>query len=90
MLRLLGERLRAQRATGCDFLVGERLSAVDVYWAVSSNLFVPLPPDALPLSGAVRENLEREAAPLIGDLEPALLEHRDSIYRRFLRLPVEL
>ena len=82
--------LRRQHEAGQAFLVGDSLSAVDIYWAVSANLFAPLPQDELPLPDVVRATVLREAEPLRGALDPLLLEHQHGIYRRFLRLPVEL
>lgn len=90
VLRLLSERIRRQYDAGQEFLVSNGLSAVDIYWAVSANLFSPLPGDLLPLEEDIRARVLREAQPLKGALDPLLLEHQQAIYRRFLRLPVEL
>jgi glutathione S-transferase len=35
--------LQRQRAAGSDYLVGERLSACDLYWATFSLFVSPLP-----------------------------------------------
>ena len=90
VLQLLSERIRRQYEAGREFLVGNSLSAVDIYWAVSANLFSPLPGDLLPLPEDVRATVLREAEPLRGSLDPILLEHQHAIYHRYLRLPVEL
>lgn len=90
VLHLLAERLRRQRARGSEFLIGETLSAVDLYWAVVSNLLSPLPDEILPLARNIRATLTEEAEPLIDRLDPILIEHRDGIFRRYLRTPVEL
>jgi glutathione S-transferase len=90
VLALLSRRIRRQRDAGQEFLVGNSLSAVDIYWAVSANLFSPLPGDLLPLPEDVRARVLREAEPLTRALDPLLLEHQHAIYRRWLRLPVEL
>ncbi len=90
VLQLLSQQLRRQREAGREYLVGSSLSAVDIYWAVSANLFSPLPEDMLPLEDGVRATLLREAESLQGALDPVLLEHQHAIYQRFLRLPVEL
>jgi glutathione S-transferase len=90
VLQLLSQQMRRQHEAGRNFLVGSDLSAVDIYWAVSANLLSPLPQDVLPLPGAVREALLREAEPLQHALDPILLVHQRSIHRRYLRLPVEL
>lgn len=90
VLQLLSQRLRRQKDLGREFLVGNSLSAVDIYWAVSANLFSPLPGDLLPLPDDVRARVLHEAEPLKAALDPILLEHQQAIYRRCLRLPVEL
>lgn len=90
VLQLLSRRIRRQYDARREFLVGNSLSAVDIYWAVSANLFSPLPGDLLPLPEDVRAEILREAEPLKGGLDPVLLEHQQAIYQRCLRLPVEM
>lgn len=90
VLNLLTARLRRQRDLEREFLVGASLTAVDLYWAVTSNLFSPLPPEILPLDPQARKTLCTEAEPLLGALHGTLLEHRDLVHRRFLRCPVDL
>jgi glutathione S-transferase len=90
VLRMLAQRLRHQREAGREFLIGDALSAVDIYWAVSANLFSPLPADLLPLTEAVRTELLRQVEPLREALDPILVDHQQALYQRFLRLPVEL
>lgn len=90
VLELLSQQIRRQHQAGREFLVGNLLSAIDIYWAVAANMFSPLPQDLLRLTDSVRDLILREAEPLSGALDPALLGHQHGIYRRFLRLPVEL
>ncbi len=90
VLKLLSQQIRRQHEAGREFLVGNRLSAIDIYWAVSANMFSPLPEDVLPLKNSVREMVLREAEPLREALDSALLDHQHAIYQQFLRLPVEL
>jgi len=90
VLQILASQLLLQRDAGSEFLVGQSISAVDIYWAVSANLFEPLPNDMLPMPAAVRDMVLSEAEPLRGALHPILLEHRNFVYTQFLRLPVEL
>jgi glutathione S-transferase len=90
VLRLLAEQLRLQREAGSAFLVGSRLSALDVYWAACSNMIALLPQDQLPLDDEVRRGFSTHDRALLDALDPALLAHRDAIYQRYLHLPVEL
>jgi glutathione S-transferase len=90
VLGLLGRQLREQRAAGRSFLVGDALSALDVYWATFCNLVSPLPAPQLPVPENVRAMFAAREPEVLAALDPALLEHRDRIYQQYLKLPVEL
>ena len=89
ILRGLAMQLERQRAAGSDFLVGDTLSAADLYWACFSMLVRPLPaevnrmPDWLwPLYSHCGEVVDQA-------IEPILIEHRDRIYRHHVGLPLD-
>ncbi len=90
VLRLLSQQLERQQRAGRRHLVGEALSAVDLYWATMCNLVAPLPPEQLALPDAMRFAFECRDPEVLAALSPALLAHRDRIYAEHLRLPVEL
>jgi glutathione S-transferase len=90
ILRLLSARLKAQRAAGSAFLLGDRLSALDIYWAAFAGLVDPLPPEYCPMSEAMRGQYTAADPVVRAALDPALLEHRDAIYREYLEFPIEL
>jgi glutathione S-transferase len=90
ILRLFAARLRAQREAGRAFLLGDRLSALDIYWAAFAGLVDPLPPEYCPMSEAMRGQYTTSAPVVLAALDPALLQHRDAIYREYLELPIEL
>jgi glutathione S-transferase len=90
VLQLLGRQLRQQQAAGRRFLVGDALSAADIYWATFCNLISPLPPEQLPLPDNLRGLFSAREPEIVAALDPALLEHRDRVYRQYLKLPVEL
>jgi glutathione S-transferase len=90
ILRLFSARLRAQREAGSAFLLGDRLSALDIYWAAFAGLVEPLPPEYCPMSEAMRGQYTAAEPILREALDPALLEHRDAIYREYLEFPIEL
>jgi glutathione S-transferase len=90
VVRMLAERLQLQREAGRAFLVGSALSAADLYWATFSNMVALLPPEKLPLPEPLRAAFTTDDPEVAGALTPALLRHRDWIYERYLKLPVEV
>jgi glutathione S-transferase len=50
VLKLLDERLAAQEARGSAYLVGDALSAADIYWATMSMAVCPVPPSIMPVT----------------------------------------
>jgi len=90
ILDLLAERLAAQRAAGSRYLVGDSLSALDIYWATFAGMLAPLPAELCPMQDFMRQQYTATDPALLGALAPALLEHRDFVYRKHLELPVRL
>jgi len=90
LLRMLAARLQAQRAAGSRYLVGDSLTAVDVYSAVFMAMFSPLPPEQCKMDAASRTAFGLRDAATDAALDPALLEHRDMMYTRHLELPLSL
>jgi glutathione S-transferase len=85
-------RLRAQLAnqihSGSRFLVGEDLSALDIYWATFAGAIDPLPPDLCPnMPDMMRRSYTDPELKEIGGLE--LFQHREFIYRTYLKLPMD-
>lgn len=89
ILRLLSKQLADQRAAGRRFLVGDALSALDVYWATFAALIDPLPPDLCPMSEPMRMQYTAKDPVVCDALDPALLAHRDLVYREYLELPLD-
>ncbi|MGH7857762.1 MAG: hypothetical protein ACREQY_10570, partial [Candidatus Binatia bacterium] len=88
ILRALGARLEGQKAEGSNLFIGDRLSALDIYWATSAGIVQPLSPELCPMATAFRA-LYTEKDPAIRSLvSPALFEHRDLVYREYLELPI--
>jgi len=88
ILRGLGARLERQHGAGSRFLIGDRLSALDIYWATFAALLEPLPPELCPMATAYR-NLYVERNPaVLASASPSLLQHREFVYREYLELPI--
>jgi glutathione S-transferase len=89
ILRLLSDQLREQRGRGRAFLVGEQLSAADLMWAAFSNMCAPLPHALCPMSDFMRSMYTCADPKVVGEIDPALLEHRDRIFRDVIGLPLD-
>ena len=89
VLQLFADQLRAQRALDRRFLVGAALSAVDLYWATMSAIVSPLPQEQCPMPKGLRAAYEGSPESIRTAIDPALIEHRDFIYRTYLTLPVD-
>jgi glutathione S-transferase len=87
VLRLLSEQLHAHPGR---FLLGDSLTALDVYWATFAALVAPLPPDKCPMVEGLRKAFEAADPEISAVVDPALVEHRDFIYDEYLVLPMEL
>lgn len=85
----LSARLHAQRAQGSDYLVGECLSAADLYWACFSQLVGPLPREVNPVPDYVVSLYSAVPAAVAAALDPILFEHRNRIYERHIGLPLD-
>ena len=88
ILKFLAERLDRQKARGRKFFIGDKLSAVDIYWATFAALIRPMPPELCPMSTAFREMYTEKDPVVVAATAPSLMEHRDFIYSEYLELPV--
>lgn len=89
ILARFAAQLEAQASRGSDWLVGDSLTAVDVYWAFFSQLLRPFPAEICPMPGFLRKSYEM-LEPLL-DAPPAqiLFAHRDRVLERHIKLPLE-
>jgi len=90
ILGMLAERLARQREAGSRYLVGERLTAVDIYSATFMALLAPLPAEQCPMPEAMRAAFQASDAATTSALDPALITHRDFVYAEHLELPLSL
>lgn len=79
--------VRAQHARGSRYLIGDRLTALDVYWAYFSQLLRTVPEDLCPMPAGLRKSYDR-GGEAIGGFDGILLEQRDWILREHLPLPM--
>jgi glutathione S-transferase len=89
ILLTLSKQLRAQRAEGSRYFVGECLSALDLYWAAFALMLEPLPDEHCVLHPRLRESYALRDPAVRAAADELLLEHRDFIYRTHLALPLD-
>jgi len=89
VIALFNEQWKAQRALGKRYLVGDALSALDLYWATMAAIVAPLPHEVCPMPDGLRQAYMGTPEHIRATLDPALLEHRDFIYRTYLTLPID-
>jgi glutathione S-transferase len=90
LLGMLAARLKAQRAAGSDYYVGQGLTAVDIYSATALALLRPLPQDVCRMDPVTRAAFEFREPATDAALDNVLLAHRDMMYQRHLGLPLVL
>lgn len=90
ILKTLDKQLAAQRSAGKRYLIGNQLSALDIYWASSCGFLDPMPEDLCPMFSDFRVPLLYGCpnAEIDNALTDALREHRDFIYEEHLQLPM--
>lgn len=79
-LAALGVQLKVQQARGVEFLVGDALSAADIFLVTFLNLVAPLPHEHCPMPDAFRAGFTAREPEILAALDPALLAHRDRIF----------
>jgi glutathione S-transferase len=89
IMRGLSQQLHQQKAKGSDYLIGQQLSACDIHWAAFCGFVAPLPPEQCPMPDFMRDNYTHLTPELAAAFDPILLEHRDRIYQRHIKLPMD-
>ena len=93
LLALLDATLASSRAAGHTYLLGDHLSALDLYLATFLTPIIGVSPEDCPgMSPRARAGFDYLGAELLsgGDLPAALAEHRRRIYRDHLPWPIVL
>ena len=91
VLRLIEARLMVQRSNASRFLIGDALTAADLYWAAVTNSFLPLPQEQCPVMDKFRARRRSDPDPfkLLDQLDPVVLEHRNFIISAYFKLPMD-
>ena len=89
ILSMLSTQLERQQAAGRRYLVGDALSAADLYWATFANIVDPLPHELCPMSDDFRAMYGSTPADVRAAASPALLAHRDFVCENAVGLPFD-
>ena len=89
ILTALSEQYERQQEGGRRYLVGESLTALDIYWAAFASLIVPFPDELCPMAPEIRAMYESAPPALRAAASPALLAHRDFVFESALGLPMD-
>lgn len=85
ILQLFSRTLEQQQARGSDFLVGDALTALDLYCAIFIGImYRPLSDEYLPIPSAMRAGYELPSELLDAAIQPNIYTHRDRIFQQFL------
>lgn len=79
---------RAQRAVGHRYLIGDALTALDIYWACVCGILAPMPEDRCPMWNGFRGIYGNDDPGIAKALSDELRAHRDFIYDEHLELPI--
>ncbi|MFK7732156.1 MAG: hypothetical protein AB8B48_11120 [Pseudomonadales bacterium] len=88
ILDMLSTRIATQKSAGSPYLVGNAISAADVYWAYFSQMLEAMPPEQNPMPDFLRKSWGFVAQAL-GEYDPVLIEHRNYIFNEHLELPLQ-
>jgi len=89
ILEFLTRTLEQQHARGSRYLVGDALTAADVYWAAFSNIVSPMPPAQCPMPDFLRAAYGDTGPVVAAAVSPVLLAHRDFVFSEHIGLPMD-
>ena len=64
-------------------------TGVDIAWATFAAMVAPLPQEVCPMTRGLRRLYTATEPDLLEALDPILLDHRDHMYAKHLRTPLE-
>lgn len=85
VLTMLSSRIESH-----PYLMGETLTAIDIYWATFANLLIPLPPEDMAAKPSIRTAFTCRNERILGAISRRLRAHQRHVYENYLELPVRL
>jgi glutathione S-transferase len=89
ILALLTQQLALQKKLGSPYFIGEKLSALDLYWAVFSIMLKALDKRDCPMDEGMKAAYEVHDKTILAASDPLLIAHRDYIFSRYIHLPLD-
>ena len=95
VLRVIDRRLEAQQQRGVPYLVGDAVSAIDIYWATFSMCVLPAPPEIMPRTrqnkGMLKFFASNGQIPVVAEaLSPRIADHQQYILTTYCETPAVL
>jgi len=87
-LDFLASHVKSQQEAGSGYLVGNTLTAADVFWAYFSNMLQTLPQEQCPVPDGLRRTWGVLGKSVSG-YDPVVIEQRDRIFTEHLTLPMD-
>jgi len=87
---LLAKAARESRGRGSRYLVGDSLTAADIYAAAAWHPFAPLDDQRCPMIPMLRNAFESLDKALVPVIPAELREHQAFVYEQHLELPIRL
>jgi glutathione S-transferase len=88
IMRSIEARLASQQSNGKPYLIGDALTALDIYWATFCSLIHPLAHELCPMLDFIRDAYQSDDDDINAALSQRLLDHQAFIYETHLQLPV--
>jgi glutathione S-transferase len=85
----LTRTLALQKEAGSSYFVGDKVTALDFYWANFAGMIKPLAPEDNPMPDFIRSTYEATDEATAQCLTPLLEEHRDFMYQQHISLPLD-
>ena len=89
-LAMLNAKLSASADRGSPYLVGDSLTAADIYAATFLIFVAPWSPAECPMPEFLRGSFQWLGDMLSSEVTERLLSHREEIYKTYLSFPIEL
>jgi len=89
ILRTFSRQLASQKEKGSEYLIGNSVSALDIYFVAFMNLIKPYGDDIVPIPADYRPGFEGIGPVIEAAVDDSLIAHRDFIFGKYFRSPME-